>query len=199
MTRARALAPLLLALSACATAPSPPLNTPESLQLWQDRERTLAHVTHWRSEGRLALSNGGDGLNADYTWAQFGDVYNIALRGPFGAGAVTILGSPWGVAVRHSDAELLLGYDAQSLLHQHFGWTLPVDAVEHWVVGRPDPATTYEIDVDPSGRVVRLRQAEWTVEFKSYVAVGDLELPSKVFARNRNLGLRMVVDRWTIN
>lgn len=198
MTRALALLLFGFSIAACTTAPLQPLNSIEGMQRWQQREHALARVTTWRSEGRIALNSGDDGVNASYTWSQYDTVYDIALRGPFGAGAVTILGSPEGVAVRRDD-ELLLGFNAQQLLLEKFGWMLPVDAVEHWVIGRPDPKAEHRIEVDNLGRIVKLHQADWVVEYKSYVPVGDLELPGKMFAHSHRVGLRMVVDQWTLN
>jgi outer membrane lipoprotein LolB len=197
-----ALAPLLgaLVLGGCSSLPPAPLNSPESQQKWIERNDQLARLSTWRYSGRIALQVADEGWNANVVWSQFESVYEIELRGPFGAGAVSILGSPWGVQVRNGDEPPVLGENAQQLLHQRIGWLLPIESLEHWVLGRPDPGADSKYDIDPDGRLVRLSQFGWTVEYKSYLtATPGYELPRKIFARNENIGLRLVIDQWTLN
>jgi outer membrane lipoprotein LolB len=197
-----ALAPLLgaLVLGGCTSLPPVTLNNPESRQKWIERSEQLNRLSTWRYSGRIALQVADEGWNANLLWSQYEGVYEIELRGPFGAGAVSILGSPWGVLVRNGDEPPELGESAQMLLHQKLGWLLPIEALEHWVLGAPDPAADSSIDVDPEGRAVRLSQFGWTVEYKSYLpAAPGYELPRKIFARNENVGLRLVIDQWTLN
>lgn len=197
----RAFAPLLgaLLLGGCATVPSVSLNTPEAQLKWRERDQQVARLSTWRCEGRLAMQVADEGWNATLRWSQFERVYEIDLRGPFGAGAVSILGSPWGVVVRSGDDPEVFGEDAQSLLRQRFGWMLPIASLEYWVIGRPDPGAVSEFDVDPDGRLVRLSQSGWTVEYKSYDAATGYDLPRKIFARNDNIGLRLIIDQWMLN
>ncbi len=197
-----ARAPLVgaLLISACATTPTEPFNSPESQQRWRERSARLEQLSTWHFDGRAALQSGDEGWNATLAWSQFGEVYEIDLRGPFGAGAISILGSPAGVAVRGGDDPPVLGADASDLLLQHIGWPLPVESLEYWLVGRPNPNLASEMDVDASGHIVRLLQSGWTVEFKTYdSSAAEYALPRKIFARNQALALRLVIDRWILN
>ncbi len=199
----RSLAPLLgaLLLVSCATLPPPTTeNTPESQQKWLERTELLNRITTWKYDGRIAVRVADDGWNASVTWAQYDQVFEISLQGPFGAGAVSILGSPAGVRITSGDDPPLIGSSADNLLREKTGVSLPIRSLEFWAVGKPDPETESTYDLDANGKVIRLSQLGWTVDYKNYAATNSgVELPRKIFASNNKIGIRLVIDQWTLN
>ncbi|MDP1896659.1 MAG: lipoprotein insertase outer membrane protein LolB, partial [Sulfurimicrobium sp.] len=81
---------------------------------------------------------------------------------------------------------------------QVLGWRLPLEGMQHWVLGRPTPDGAVEIERDDSMRVTRLRQQEWSIEYRDYRMEGNFVLPSRIVMRNDTLEIKLVVDNWEL-
>lgn len=197
MRRAFPLALIALIITGCATTPSVAPLTAELQQKFADHERGLASLSLWSFTGRIAVQAGNDGWSGTIHWAQHDQNYVIEIRGPVGAGTVRLNRSGQGSVLRLSDEQSFTGRDARALLVEHFGWDIPVDALQLWIIGRPDPALDKQFELDGTGRLLRLRQSGWDVEYKRYARTGNFDLPEKIFARNERAQLRLFVDEWS--
>jgi len=88
-----ALLLLLALLAGCAGRP-PALTSLDGQQYWQ-------------AEGRLALKSGQGGGNLNFTWAQLGEHYRLALSGPLGVGNTELMVGPGNVSLQHPELGLL--------------------------------------------------------------------------------------------
>jgi len=52
---------------------------------------------------------------------------------------------------------------------------------------------------DEAGRLARLQQSHWLIEYPAYARVDGLVLPRKVYLENDELSVRLVIDRWTLD
>lgn len=190
-----ALAAVILA--GCATSPVFLPVTPE-LQLKGDaHQRRIKQLTAWSFNGRIAAQNGDNGWSGTVRWLQEAQDYDIVIQGPVGSGSVRLRGNAGHSALYLPDNQTFTGDNAEQLLEQHFGWHIPVDALQQWMVGRPDPKLKYDHALDDSGRLQRLRQSGWDVEYKQYARVGDDDLPEKIFVRGKQTQVRLFIDEWT--
>ena len=116
------------------------------------------------------------------------------LAGPFGIGALVLKQAPGGLSLNGappSDAVLLQ-------LQEQLGFDLPLDNLHFWLLGVPDPATTFELTRNDQDRAKQLSQAGWSIVYDRYMPVeGDL-LPARLILsrdecaganRHRSLGL----------
>lgn len=190
-----ALAAVMLA--SCATSiPFVPA-TPELQQKGESHQRKIEQLTAWSFNGRIAAQNGDDGWSGTIRWLQHAQDYDIVIQGPVGSGSMRLQGNAANSALHLPDNQLFTGETAQQLLEQQFGWHIPVEALQQWVVGRPDPRTPDERALDETGRLQRLRQSGWDVEYKRYARVGDHDLPEKIFVRGAHGQVRLLIDEWT--
>jgi outer membrane lipoprotein LolB len=184
----------LLALSACApVAPRIPAVADEAAQ--QAREAALSARTDWAFRGRVAISQGGQGGNAGIRWRQQGADFDIELSAP-------VTRQSWRLASRAGQVTLagleggeLRGTDAEALLLEATGWRIPVAAMASWARGARGRGSRAEFSSDPQGRPATLLQDGWSVEYRSWFP-GDPPLPQKVFARQGEAGVRLVVEAW---
>jgi outer membrane lipoprotein LolB len=70
-----------------------------------------------------------------------------------------------------------------------------VDALVRWLrgSGSPEAALAYAAD----GRLRRLTDAGWVVDYADWRDVGGVELPGRIEARQGEARVRLVVDDWT--
>jgi len=188
---------LAILLAGCAGQLRKPVPQ-EPRQAWQAREQVLRQLTQWNLRGRIAVRTPDDGFNANLSWRQWGENYHIGLSGPFGMAAFTLAGNGGGVALRRGGKTVLHRGDAESLFFRHTGVRLPIDALRYWVRGMPQPGVKARLLLDRLGRPKELEQAGWRVVYNRYTRQGGLELPAKLVAENRQLRVRLVIDRWSL-
>ncbi|MCW9023504.1 MAG: lipoprotein insertase outer membrane protein LolB [Gammaproteobacteria bacterium] len=192
---------LSLLISGCAVAPVP-TTPPGSAQVtWEHRQVQLAEMQQWRLSGRLSITTDIEAWHLDVNWQQQDDQYDIRLSGPLGAGQVRLSGSQAGVYL-HDDDKVYFSQEADSLLREHTGVSMPVTSLMYWVRGLPNPHMP-DVNVsqlDEYGRLANLKQDGWVVEMKRYVKVNNLQLPNKLFIKGQpDIEVRMIVDDWQLS
>jgi len=196
------LAALTVACSGMSALPSG--GDPE--QAWQARQQALSSLQAWNLTGRISIQAEQEGWHAGLLWTQRTTDYDIKLSSPLGQDIVQLHGGPGGVVLRSSDGEQRAA-DAETLLYQRLGWRIPLSGLRFWALGLPDanaPAVNPQNrELDALGRLTRLRQSGWDIDFRRYTSVGNFDLPDKIFLSNRQTGtpleVRLVVEAWQIN
>lgn len=202
-----------LALSGCASVPSPPISAGAE-SAWQSRQAALAAIPAWTLAGRIAVNNDtasdgapdaannnvGSAINVSATlnWAQQPNDYRIEVVPPFGQGAINLEGNDAGVMIRLPGGRRLSATDPEALLYQQTNLRLPISSLRYWVMGRPDPAFAADKALDDSGRALWLEQSGWRVEFLRYAQINGLDMPDKLTVTRPPLRLRLVIDRWEL-
>lgn len=158
------------------------------------REASLAEAPGWSLSGRVAVSVQGEGGSGRLEWSQSAGSADIRLSAP-------ISRQGWWLQVRPGLARLeglpegpREGPDAEALLREATGWTLPVQALSSWVRGARAPGPA-RIEFGPDGLPARLEQDGWVVEYREWGG-GEPARPKRVFARRGEASVRLVVDRW---
>ena len=178
-----------------ACAPVKPWTpTVAGLPAQAQREAELAPLSTWNFTGRVAVNQGNNGGTARIDWRQNGDDFDIKLAAP-------ITRQSWrlhrvGAVVRLEGLEggVREGTDPEALLLEATGWRIPVSALAAWVRGAR-AAGTSEMSFDAQGLPSTLQQQGWSVEYRGWVA-GTPPLPAKVFARQDEASVRLVVEAW---
>lgn len=191
----------LLFVSGCAVpVVRPPVAELE--HLWQRHAATLVPVTQWQLRGRLAIRTGERGGQASLNWERAAARHSIRLNGPLGRGVVRVTQDAGGARLVDAEQRVHEAASAEELLFYYTGWRLPLDYLDYWVRGLPVPGLAASHELDESGRLRTLRQAEWEVRFQGYARVDSLDLPTQL-TLNRNadalrpgMEARLVIDRW---
>ena len=181
-------------VSACAVAPTagPPG------ERWELRRAALASLQDWSLVGNMGVLTEQQGWHASFQWSQEGQRYRIDLIGPFGQGQVRIEGDGQGVRVRTAAGQVLTAADPEQLLEDAVGVRIPVDGLRYWVRGLPDPHRRSVLADDGLGRLTRLEQGGWVVEYPRYMPVAALELPAQIRARKGDLNVKIVIQQWNL-
>ncbi len=188
---------LFLLLTACSSQ-QVRHSVQDPIQTWRRQQPILEGLTSWDLRGRIAVRAGNDGFNANFSWRQWGERYHIQLSGPFGIGVLTLAGDANGVALRSKGKTVFRRGDAAAILYRQTGVRLPIAALRYWVRGVPQREVPAKVVLDREGRLKELRQAGWHMHYKRYTRLRNMELPAKLFLDNRDLKVRLVIDRWVL-
>lgn len=165
--------------------------------LWQQRQLQRAQLTDWSFKGRTAITQGREGWNAGIQWEEQDEQFHIRLSGPFSQGGVVLNGDAEEVTLTLDDGETLTAPTPEQLLAEAMGWLLPVSALRDWVRGMPYSKVPVDSkELDEQGRLIRLQQAGWQIEFLRYMPFEGLSMPEKVFMKHPDLSVRLVVMSW---
>ncbi|MCB1770341.1 MAG: outer membrane lipoprotein LolB [Candidatus Competibacteraceae bacterium] len=189
------LAPTVL-LSGCATAPS---SAPQA-SAWTARQTRLTQLANWQVDGRIGVISGQQGWHATFQWAQREPNYRIDLIGPLGQGRVVIASDGQEVRVQTQTGQTWAAPDPDDLLEQTLGVRLPVNGLRYWVRGLPAPGPTPMLQMDAEGRLTRLEQNGWVIEYLIYAptSIAGLDLPERVIAQRGDLNIKLVIQQWTL-
>ncbi len=175
------------ALAACATTRTAPPSAE-----WQRRAVELQSADTWQLEGRAAVALGQQGWQATLTWRQSGSSAEVHLAGPFGIGALVLKQTPEGLALNGappSDAVL-------SQVQEKLGFDLPIENLHYWLLGVPNPASTFDLSRNDQDRAKVLSQSGWSIAYDRYMPVaGDL-LPARLVLTAGDVRVRIVIDHW---
>lgn len=193
------LLPLLLLLLAGCETLAPRVEGPADLDTWQARQAWLTELREWRLEGRAAIATADDGWNANVDWVQLGDHISLRFSGPLGVGSARIDGTPDAVEVLTADGERFFTRNPEADLYWQLGWTAPVAHMPYWVRGIPGPGEVDQLEVDAAGRLLRMEQDGWEVEYDTYRLLDDdRALPRKLEMRRGDVRIRLVISEWNL-
>ena len=185
--RSRGTALVLVAswlISACVTtAPPEDLSREESLARWQEFRESLSRIDHWKLRGKMGVRTGSKGGSATLNWEYSADAQEIELYGPLGGGRVIITTDAQSAFLRDTKGREITGKTASEVLYRRLGWQVPFDHLVDWARGLPGEGAT-DVVIDGNGRLKRLVQDYWEVEFEEYGDPGEsvpgLALPAKL-------------------
>lgn len=199
IVRCRTVAGFVLALllSGCAVQP---VSAPETSSAWSARQTALTQRTTWQADGRIGVVSGQDGWHANFQWAQQGLDYRIDLIGPLGQGRVVIQGGALEVSIQTQDGQHWTAPDPEALLEQSLGVSLPVTGLRYWIRGLPQPGPAPVLQTDAAGRLIRLEQNGWVIDYPAYVPtpILNLDLPERIVARRQDLSVKLVIEQWNL-
>jgi outer membrane lipoprotein LolB len=165
------------------------------------REEVLAATPAWSLEGRVAIARGTEGGNGRIDWQQQGDRFVVSLSAPVTRQSWRLIGDHARARLEGVEGGPREGVDASQLLLEATRLEVPVAALASWVRGaRADSARfgPAEAGFDADGRLVRLEQAGWTIDYMDWAPAEGARpvLPQRLAAERGDARVRLVVDAW---
>lgn len=176
-------------LAACAPLRQPvepPATLPQPLE-------------RFRLEGRISVKSGEQAFSGGIRWQHDGLRDEILLTAPMGQGVAELRREPKRVRLITAEGREYEAVSAEKLLEGVLGIRLPVEGMLHWVTGLPRPQAEHALTWDHEGRVARLEQDGWRIEYARHQSQAGRWLPGRIFARrDEDLEFRLVVDTWQL-
>lgn len=189
---------LLALLGGCATRPATPaIPTAEAEARQAAREELLRADTRWGLEGRIAVSTGDQGGSGRIAWRQDGPRFEVVLSAPVTRQGWRLVGGPDGARLEGIEGGPRTGPDAATLLRDATRWDIPVASLADWLRALPAPGRPARLSYAPDGRLSRIVQDGWTIDYTWPTAQGPADRPARIDARRDGARVRLAVDRWT--
>lgn len=188
---------VLMALAGCATTPEIlPSSPPEA---YQQHLASLADISRFHVQGRIGVQAEGHGFSGSTQWQHDDRNDQIALFSPLGAQVATISTTADGVLLVTENGKHYRAADVETLTQQNLGWSLPMQGLPDWVLGRPTATQVQQSQWDTDGRLTRLVQDGWDITYAQYAEVEGHSLPNRITLRSPKLNLKLVIERWAVN
>lgn len=191
----------LLLLAGCATAPmvpKPEVKTDaQRIALWQAHQARLKAVQHWQLRGRAAILAEDSGGQVTFEWLHRAASKKLAIRSPLGQNVLLLDMDAHGAVLVDHEGERYQGRNGQDLLRDALGWSVPVEAMQAWLLGLPASLDDSYI-LDEQGRIQRLNSQGWRIDYLRYTHQDGLDLPAKLELTHMDLTLRLVIDQWEL-
>jgi outer membrane lipoprotein LolB len=183
----RAILVCCCALSACVTTrPQPPSSE------WLTRVGELQGAADWQLDGRAAVAVGQQGWQATLNWKQADNIAEVHLSGPFGIGAMVLKQTPDGLSLNGAPPSDV----ALSQVQEKLGVDLPIENLHYWLLGVPDPGSTFELARNDQDRAKTLNQAGWSIAYDRYMPVAGDVLPTRLVLSREAVRVRIIIDHW---
>ncbi|MBW8186023.1 lipoprotein insertase outer membrane protein LolB [Shewanella nanhaiensis] len=177
-------------LSACAT------KTPDNLIPVQVNHVSQAQA--WEMQGKLAVRTADDKFSTNLYWLHTADINELKLTTMLGTTLLSLT-TEEGVAKLEVDGKVYRHHDAQELLTEITGWSIPVDALPLWITGQAAQGDKI-ISRDPKSRpTVLLSEKDsppWKVEFNSWQEQSGAEIPRLLALTREQLRLKIQISQW---
>ena len=156
-----------------------------------------AAIESFSLTGRVAVKIEQRGYSAKLNWRHAAAGDRLRLLSPVGSVVAELEADASGAMLTTGDKKVYRSGNVQALTREVLGWDLPLEGLQHWVVGRAEPTIPVQAEErDARGRLTRLTQNDWRISFLDYT--GDSALPARMVLAYDRLNLRLIIDRWDL-
>lgn len=207
--RSALLISLMALVSACSTAPPTPQRPaplpPQAQQLseqerWAARLKSIESIQDWRVRGKVAYRLPDDAGSASLDWQQADEQSELRLSGPLGVGSTEIHNEGALLRVKRDGIERLYPADAAPWLPGGTLLPVPVNSIQYWLRGVPDPTQAVTHLATDNALASRIEQNGWVVEYSDYKDVQGLAMPARLVLTvpKIELSLKIILRAWEL-
>ncbi len=147
--------------------------------------------------GRVAATYEGRAFTSGVRWEHLPERDEIWLMTPTGQALAHITADASGATLTGTDQDQYHAGDVERLTRRALGWELPLAQLRWWVRGEPVPGTPAEEAVhDQQGRLVRLRQDGWHIDYVHFADTARDGRPQRLDLTRAGQRIRLVIDNW---
>jgi outer membrane lipoprotein LolB len=148
-------------------------------------------------EGRVLVKSGEQQYSGGLTWDRRDPAEPLFLTTPLGQGIAEIRRDKGLIVLVDGEGRRQEADDVDSLASRVFGAPIPIAGLVYWLSARPRPGVPHVAHMDRDGRVTRLEQDGWRIDYDRYREAGNRWLPARLFAtRADGIEFRLIVDKW---
>lgn len=147
--------------------------------------------------GRVLVRFDGRAFSSGLRWRHALERDEIWLLTPIGQALAYIVNTPDEAILTHADQTQYRAASAESLTRQALGWELPLRRLQYWVRGEiARDSAPREVVRDGDGRLLRLDQDGWIIEFDNHPPDEHEGLPRRLDLKRGSHRIVLVVDGW---
>jgi outer membrane lipoprotein LolB len=185
-----------LLLTACAGPQSKaPGRTSPGIE-YSRHSQTVSAWSDWGLTGRLGLDDGQDGGSGRLDWQVSPMATSLDFRGTLGRGAWRLTTDSSGATLLRADGSEIRAAGIAELVIGETGLDLPVEALQWWVRGLPQPGADYRWQFNEEGLLAELEQLGWHIRYERYMDHAQLRLPRRLSATDGRQNVNLAVSQW---
>ncbi len=142
--------------------------------------------------GRIAARYGAESFSGNLAWRHAVRNDEMLITTPIGQGVARIVREGEAVTLTTAEPKEYRATDAESLTEQVLGFRLPLAGLADWVRARPSGDASFKDEKSADGRLQRLEQSGWKIEYLEY----DGERPSRLRLLYPGIELRLAILGW---
>jgi outer membrane lipoprotein LolB len=185
---------LVCLLSACVSTPIQ--QSPTNTQLPQQHIEKIASIRNFSLKGRIGVQMNGKGFSGPITWRHHAEYDLITLYSPLGNPVAIIEKNGDKITLTDSKGNAVNEDNLQSLTEKTLGWPLPLQGMTDWILGRPSAQQIQLQTRDSAGRLTKLKQENWDIDYQAYMPYADVVLPQKLHLRRIEANVKLVIENW---
>jgi outer membrane lipoprotein LolB len=183
-----------LLLAGCAVQPPQPAQTEPAL--YRSHLQQIRQIDTFELKGRIGVLTEKKGFSGLLRWYHNPEADEISFFSPLGSQIGQISANRDGVTLTTGDKKTYTADDAETLTRDTLGWSLPLNGLPDWALGRPGTGEARIMAWDSAGRILRMQQAGWDIEYLAYQDGQTGGLPAKVTLKSRELDLKLIIEQW---
>lgn len=188
-----------LLLSGCASIESSQTNVE-----WQTHQQRLASISQYQSSGKLGYISPEQRQSLNFRWHHAPQSSQLRLTTFLGQTALNLKITPTGAVVDTYDDKTYTSTNAESLIYQLTGLTIPVEQLHDWLLGRPTSADGYLLNETNTLATLRkeINGQTWQLDYLNYKDVlvdgVALPLPQKLKLKQQDTSINIVISKWDL-
>ena len=154
-------------------------------------------IEHFKLEGRVSVKSEEQQSSGGLRWERSGAGETLLLTTPLGQGVAEIRRDNGVLVLTDAEGRRQEADDVDVLVRKTMGAPIPLGGLVYWLSARPRPGVAHVAYLDATGRVTRLEQEGWRIDYDRYQERGPVWLPARLFAsRREGVEFRLIVDKW---
>lgn len=146
--------------------------------------------------GRIAILTEAKGFSGGLRWHHHGVGDDVDFFSPVGSQLGKLTRDEDGVTLTTSSQNTIHASDAETLTQKTLGWSLPMNGLTDWMLGRPANGPAEILAWDKEGNIARMKQQGWDIQYGSYTLSDGVSLPDKITLKSQKLDIKLVVESW---
>lgn len=179
------------------TPPIPNEKKVIDLNLSAQHLKKISQIQQFTLKGRIGLQSAGKGFSGQIQWQHQADHDLLTLYSPLGSQVAIIEKTPQQVTMTDAKGNKISADDLETLTQKTLGWSIPLEGLMDWSLGRPSAATIQSNTWDEHGFLRTLTQENWDIDYQSYVETQDYDLPNRLTLRRENVYLKLIIENWS--
>jgi outer membrane lipoprotein LolB len=189
-------------LNGCAVTPTHPnavASKKTSFAIHEAHLLKVAEIKAFNLKGKIGVQANRQSFSGSMHWQHALETDNIALYSPLGSQVADIKKTPVLVTLTDNQGQAITEKNAEALTEKVLGWQLPLAGLSDWVLGRPKQSTLSDREWDDDGKLIKLTQEGWQIEYTEYTKIDAYLLPTKMHLQHGNVKIKLVIQQQSLN
>lgn len=183
-------------LQSCANIPATEsLDQTRMQDLYEKHLMDISAIDSFRMQARIGVQTAGKGFSGSMRWQHNVSTDDIGLFSPLGSQVASMQKNVDQVTLTDANGKILIAADAETLTRDLLGWSLPLNGLTDWSLGRPNQSPIQGSSLNTDGLLTRLQQEGWVISYQNYTEQNGHLLPTKILLNRDKLNLKILIDR----